>query len=99
MSDHGLEDLYRRYHGPKERGFTRLSDTVHTRIDRMYVQSRQSEWRWTRMEHSASAMAGVRLRSDHAAIVATLEVAPKRERKPTHTRIDPSIMRKPEVGT
>jgi exonuclease III len=44
--DCGMIDAYRLVHGETKDGYSRLAHTAHTRIDRIYTQAYDSEWRW-----------------------------------------------------
>ena len=93
MAESGLTDVFRLFHGEGARQYTRLGDTVHTRLDRLYAKRYESDWRWTSYTHDFASFG----KSDHAAIVAELMTAPKRESTRTEQRIDPAIMRDSRV--
>ena len=93
MTEKGLTDVFRLFHGESARQYTRLGDTVHTRLDRLYAKRYDSDWRWTAYSHDYASFG----RSDHAAVIAELETAPKRDSTKKEQRIDPTIMRDDEV--
>jgi hypothetical protein len=67
-----LEDVYKRFNGPK-REYTWFSETVYKRhdIDRIYVQSYQSEMRWVSAAPDHKFFRATNARSDHLAMIAT----------------------------
>ena len=95
FSDHGLTDVFRLYAG-NERAYSRHGKTVWTRLDRLYAQKLNSPWRWIGVRYDAALMTGSKA-SDHAALIAQLETAPKREATEVDARIDANLLRDEET--
>ena len=93
LTEVGLADTFRIYHGEEAKDYTRFGPTVRTRLDRIYTRKYQAHWRLTGHSHYHTLLE----HSDHSAVVVKINVAKDRDPSPHEEKIDPSIMRDPEV--
>ena len=91
----GLSDVYRRIHGDSHSGFTRLGGSVFTRIDRFYARKYNSPFRWVSVAVSPCYIDVDS--SDHTPVIATLDTVQARKPKEFEEKIDPRILRSPEL--
>eukprot|EP00966_Prymnesium_polylepis_P231565 5357582-Prymnesium_polylepis.1 len=94
LTQKGLTDVHRLVNGDKD-GFTRLGDTVFTRIDRMYSAKYNSKWRWRSVEVQTSRFRA--LGSDHLPVCATIDKVGATQATKMDTRIDPRFLERAEV--
>jgi hypothetical protein len=96
VADNGMIDAYRLVHGETKDGYSRLAHTVHTRIDRIYTQAYDSEWRWQSITAPPTLFTG-KAKSDHLPVVA--KIALSKERPPTEVKakINSAIFDNPNI--
>jgi hypothetical protein len=89
-------DAYRLVHGETKNGYSRLAHTVHTRIDRIYTQAYDSEWRWQSITAPPTLFTG-KAQSDHLPVVAEIGLAKERPPSEVEAKINPAIFDNPNI--
>jgi hypothetical protein len=89
-------DAYRLVHGETKDGYSRLAHTVHTRIDRIYTQAYDSEWRWQSITAPPTLFTG-KAKSDHLPVVAKIGLAKERPPSEVEAKISPAIFDNPNI--
>jgi exonuclease III len=85
----GLVDTHRQFHGNKRGGYTRITPTVATRIDRLYASKYNTHWRWTHVAPDDTLLPINT--TDHLPLVAKVETAPPRPPSEHEMKIDVSL--------
>jgi hypothetical protein len=78
----GLTDIYPFLNNYAKEGFTRLTTTVHTRIDRIYGPTSNTSWRWMSASPDPALFTG-QVASDHLPLPMVVTVEAIEERPPT----------------
>jgi exonuclease III len=92
----GLTDTYRLLHGDLKGGFTRYTDSIDTRIDRVYAPRYFSTWRFVGVtaDHSIFFEQAA---SDHPPVVCKIETPKRRLSTKLPTRVCANLFRDPKV--
>ena len=85
----GWQDAYRRIHGDKPGGFTRMTAAVHTRIDRIYTAKYNCPWRWAACDSDPCLLAGL---SDHLPVIGQIDTAPPRQPSQIESNINRNLL-------
>jgi hypothetical protein len=96
VADNGMIDAYRLVHGETKDGYSRLAHTVHIRIDRIYTQAYDSEWRWQSITAPPTLFTG-KAKSDHLPVVAKIALAKERPPSEGEAKINSAIFDNPNI--
>jgi len=87
----GLIDIYPFLTNDAPGGFTRLTATVHTRIDRIYGPTENTSWRWIAAAAEPTIFTG-KAASDHLPMVVALEALDERPPTKAEAKIKPATL-------
>ena len=90
MNEIGLIDAYNLVNGNKPGGFTRLSGTVHTRIDRIYTPAICSNINWQTIGPHPTLFTG-KGASDHLPVIGTFEMVGYKTGRTYDIRVDSEL--------
>ncbi|MDC0525513.1 reverse transcriptase domain-containing protein [bacterium] len=90
MANYGLTDIFRQLEGKHARSYTRLGETVHTRIDCIFGPKKSDKYQWYSYRVT-SEMHGSTWQSDHMAIVTELKRVEKATIGPGRPRVEASL--------
>ena len=96
----GLTDSYRRFEGDSARGYTRVTDTINTRLDFIYTPDRRKEWQLSAgidIDEFRSVTPARKEPSDHFVAFININPTKKSERAKKPPRVDPSTLEDPKV--
>ena len=98
LTQKNLEDSFRLVNGPRERQYTRITNTFSRRLDRIYSPKYNSPWRWLTVQTDPLLFRrDPDSASDHLAVVAEFEVASDRSANKSERKINPATLKHPEV--
>jgi exonuclease III len=92
----GLTDIYPFLNDNARGGFTRLTATVHTRIDRIYGPTINTSWRWIEAAPDPSLFTG-QAASDHLPVVVKIEGIEERPPTKAEATIKPTTPQLPNI--
>ena len=93
-----LEDTFRLVNGSRARQYTRITDTISRRLDRIYAQKYNSPWRWLTVSTDPLLFRrDPETSSDHLAVKANLELVQERPANKSERKINPAILKDPSV--
>eukprot|EP00967_Tisochrysis_lutea_P031569 scaffold37240_cov39-Tisochrysis_lutea.AAC.1 len=87
----GYVDAHRLVNGPTQSGFTRLSGSIHTRIDRLYTPMTQSRINWQRVGPHPTLFTG-KGASDHLPLIGSFEFVGYNEGRVYDIRINGDLL-------
>jgi endonuclease/exonuclease/phosphatase family metal-dependent hydrolase len=95
-TERGLIDIYPFLNNDAKEGFTRLTATVHTRIDRTYGPTSNTSWRWTSASPNPALFTG-QAASDHLPVVVTVEAIEERPPTQAEAKIKAATLLLPNI--
>ena len=97
MNGLGLTNAYNLVNGRVRTGFTRLSGTVHTRIDGIYTPTSCSNVNWQKLGPHSALFTG-KGDSDHLPVIGTFEIAGHRSGRTYDVRINSELFDSQDVS-